>query len=122
MMQTMKASEVAGCPRRSGPRLVEAGLIAVAEVERDAARPQRTNYEEYTDGRHLRCRNRPFDMIAAPRRELPEFAAGLAYLAALDKDERHRRVGDQTRSGACRNSPSWNGRPNRWPDGCPESC
>ena len=67
-------------------RLLDAGLIAVAEVERNATRPERTNYTITDSGRRA-LSDWTVDMIAAPRREFPEFAAGLAYLAALDKDD-----------------------------------
>ena len=66
-------------------RLLDAGLIAVAEVERNATRPERTNYTITDTGRRA-LSDWTVEMIAAPRREFPEFAAGLAYLAALDKD------------------------------------
>ena len=67
-------------------RLLDAGLIAVAEVERNATRPERTNYTITDSGRRA-LSEWTVEMIAAPRREFPEFAAGLAYLAALDKDD-----------------------------------
>ena len=49
-------------------RLLDAGLIAVAEVERDAARPQRTNYA-ITDSGRRELSAWTVDMIATPRRD-----------------------------------------------------
>lgn len=66
-------------------RLQAAGLIAVAEVERDAARPERTVYGITEVGRRA-VADWTVEMVATPRRDFPDFAAGLAYLAVLDKD------------------------------------
>jgi DNA-binding PadR family transcriptional regulator len=60
-------------------RLVEAGLIVVAEVERE-----RTSYAITESGRQT-VTGWATEMIAAPRREFADFAAGLAYLIVLAK-------------------------------------
>lgn len=67
-------------------RLKEAGLITVAEVARDAARPERTDYAITDSGRHA-VREWTIEMIAAPRREFPDFTAGLAYIPVLGMDD-----------------------------------
>ena len=66
-------------------RLVGEGLIVVAEVEREAARPERTNYAITGSGRQV-VAEWTVEMLAAPRRDFPEFAAGLAYLLVLSRD------------------------------------
>lgn len=66
-------------------RLQAAGLISVAEVERDAARPERTVYAITGVGRRA-VADWTVEMVATPRRDFPDFAAGLAYLAVLDED------------------------------------
>jgi DNA-binding PadR family transcriptional regulator len=66
-------------------RLLAAGLITVTEVERDAARPERTNYAITDDGRRT-VADWTVEMLATPRREFPDFAAGLAYLTVLSPD------------------------------------
>lgn len=66
-------------------RLLAAGLITVTEVERDAARPERTNYAITDDGRRTVV-DWTVEMLATPRREFPDFAAGLAYLTVLSPD------------------------------------
>lgn len=63
-------------------RLLAEGLITVAEVERDAARPERTVYAITASGRRAVV-DWTTEMLAAPRREFPDFAAGLAYLPVL---------------------------------------
>jgi DNA-binding PadR family transcriptional regulator len=60
-------------------RLVEAGLIVVAEAERE-----RTSYAITESGRQT-VTEWATEMIAAPRREFADFAAGLAYLIVLAK-------------------------------------
>ncbi|WP_028932739.1 PadR family transcriptional regulator [Pseudonocardia spinosispora] len=66
-------------------RLRAEGLIDVADVERDAARPERTVYSVTEAGRRILI-EWTVEMVATPRRDFPDFAAGLAYLAVLDKD------------------------------------
>jgi DNA-binding PadR family transcriptional regulator len=66
-------------------RLLAAGLITVTEVEREAARPERTNYAITDDGRRTVV-DWTLEMLATPRREFPDFAAGLAYLTVLSPD------------------------------------
>lgn len=63
-------------------RLLEQGLIAVAEVERDAARPERTVYTITPEGSRTVVRWAA-EMLAVPRRDFPEFTAGLAFLPML---------------------------------------
>lgn len=64
-------------------RLHAEGLITVAEVERDAARPERTVYA-ITERGNQAVVGWTTEMLAAPRRDFPEFAAGLAYLTVLN--------------------------------------
>jgi len=66
-------------------RLLDAGLVAVRQTERDHQYPERTVYEITPAGvavamRWLR------HMVAAPRNEFPEFPAALSFLMALGPD------------------------------------
>lgn len=63
-------------------RLLRDELIVVAEVERSAARPDRTVYAITDAGRDATV-EWTAAMLTAPRRDFPEFAAGLAYLPVL---------------------------------------
>lgn len=67
-------------------RLLREGLIAVAEVEREAARPERTVYTITGEGRQAMV-EWTRAMLATPRRDFPEFTAGLAYLPVLTVDQ-----------------------------------
>lgn len=67
-------------------RLLREGLIAVAEIERDSARPERTVYT-ITEGGRQATVEWTSAMLAAPRRDFPEFTAGLAYLPVLTTDQ-----------------------------------
>lgn len=63
-------------------RLREAGMITVAEVGRDAARPERTSYAITASGARA-VTDWTVGMIATPRPEFPDFTAGLAYFMVL---------------------------------------
>jgi DNA-binding PadR family transcriptional regulator len=67
-------------------RLRRDGLIAVRETSREAQRPERTVYEATAIGRDT-ARRWVREMLAAPRREFPEFPAAIAYLPLLDPDD-----------------------------------
>lgn len=67
-------------------RLLREELIVVAEVERSAARPDRTIYAITDAGRDATV-EWTAAMLTAPRRDFPEFAAGLAYLPVLSPDQ-----------------------------------
>jgi DNA-binding PadR family transcriptional regulator len=67
-------------------RLLREELIAVAEVEREAARPERTVYTITEAGRRATV-DWTVGMLAGPRRDFPEFAAGLAYLPVLTEEQ-----------------------------------
>jgi DNA-binding PadR family transcriptional regulator len=67
-------------------RLQREGMIAVAEVEREAARPERTVYTITEAGRRATV-EWTTAMLATPRRDFPEFTAGLAYLPVLTTEQ-----------------------------------
>jgi DNA-binding PadR family transcriptional regulator len=67
-------------------RLLREGLIKVAEIEREAARPERTVYTITDEGRQATV-EWTTAMLATPRRDFPEFTAGLAYLPVLTPDQ-----------------------------------
>lgn len=67
-------------------RLLGEKLIVVAEVERSAARPDRTLYTITDAGRDATV-EWTAAMLTAPRRDFPEFAAGLAYLPVLSPEQ-----------------------------------
>src|SRR5919109_5009155 len=67
-------------------RLLREGLISVAEVERAAARPERTVYTITEEGRRSTV-EWTIAMLATPRRDFPEFTAGLAYLPILTPEQ-----------------------------------
>lgn len=52
---------------------------------RRPARPERTNYAITESGRRV-VTEWTVEMLAAPRRDFPEFAAGLAYLLVLTRE------------------------------------
>jgi DNA-binding PadR family transcriptional regulator len=81
-------------------RLVRDGLLTEHGTERDAARPERTVYAATDAGRRAAV-EWTVEMLAAPRRDFPEFTAALAYLplidlptalAALDRRRAHQRA------------------------------
>ena len=67
-------------------RLLSEGLIKVAEIEREAARPERTVYTITDEGRQATV-EWTTAMLASPRRDFPEFTAGLAYLPLLTPEQ-----------------------------------
>lgn len=67
-------------------RLQRDGLITVAEVERESARPERTIYTITEAGRQATV-EWTAGMLARPRRDFPEFAAALAYLPILTEQQ-----------------------------------
>jgi DNA-binding PadR family transcriptional regulator len=71
---------------RTIDRLAEAGLVAVRETERDQAYPERTVYE-VTDAGRAAARRWLTEMIAAPKKEYPQFPAALSYLLLLTAEE-----------------------------------
>lgn len=64
-------------------RLLRTGLITVDDTERDERRPERTIYSLTGDG-EAALREWTRSMLAAPRREFPEFPAALASVMLLD--------------------------------------
>jgi DNA-binding PadR family transcriptional regulator len=67
-------------------RLEAGGFITAQETSRDGRRPEKTTYALTEHGREeilawLR------EMLAQPVNDFPQFAAALAFFAALDKDE-----------------------------------
>src|SRR4051812_13769860 len=71
---------------RTIDRLIEAGLIAVLETERDHAYPERTVYE-VTDAGRATAREWLTDMLALPKKEFPQFPAALSHLLLLTPQE-----------------------------------
>lgn len=67
---------------RTIDRLAADGLVSVRSAERDQAYPERTVYEVTDDGRAA-AREMLEEMLAAPKREFPEFAAALSNLLLL---------------------------------------
>ncbi len=67
-------------------RLLEAGLIAVRQTERDQQYPERTVYELTEDGRQ-KAREWLTDMLSTPRNEFPEFPAALSFAMLLGPEE-----------------------------------
>jgi DNA-binding PadR family transcriptional regulator len=66
-------------------RLHEAGLVAVRQTERDHQYPERTVYE-LTEAGAAQSVAWLAEMLAAPRREFPEFPAALSYVMLLEPD------------------------------------
>jgi DNA-binding PadR family transcriptional regulator len=64
-------------------RLVRDGLLVEHGTERDTARPERTVYAATDAGRRAAV-EWTVEMLAAPRRDFPEFTAALAYLPVID--------------------------------------
>jgi DNA-binding PadR family transcriptional regulator len=67
-------------------RLLQAGLIAVRQTERDQQYPERTIYELTEPGRRA-AHNWLTDMVVRPRNEFPQFPAALSFLMMLTPDE-----------------------------------
>ena len=67
-------------------RLVQAGLIAVRQTERDQRFPERTIYE-LTDAGWRTAREWLVEMLARPRNEYPRFPAALSFVMILPPDE-----------------------------------
>jgi DNA-binding PadR family transcriptional regulator len=67
-------------------RLLQAGLIAVRQTERDQQYPERTVYELTEAGRRA-AHNWLTDMVVRPRNEFPQFPAALSFLMMLTPDE-----------------------------------
>ena len=67
-------------------RLLQAGLIAVRQTERDQQYPERTVYE-LTEAGRLAAHNWLTDMVVRPRNEFPQFPAALSFLMMLAPDE-----------------------------------
>jgi len=63
-------------------RLLDAGLIAVRQTERDQNYPERTVYELTRAGRQA-APEWITDMVATPRNEYPQFPAALSFLMLL---------------------------------------
>ncbi|MFI1095683.1 PadR family transcriptional regulator [Streptomyces sp. NPDC020917] len=71
---------------RTIDRLLDAGLIAVRETERDQQYPERTVYEVTDTGRQTH-RAWLEEMLAEPRAEYPEFPAALSFVMMLAPEE-----------------------------------
>ena len=67
-------------------RLLQAGLIAVRQTERDQQYPERTVYE-LTDAGRRAAHDWLTDMVVRPRNEFPRFPAALSFLMMLMPDE-----------------------------------
>jgi DNA-binding PadR family transcriptional regulator len=63
-------------------RLKEGGLVAVRQSERSQQYPERTVYE-LTDQGRTAARDWLTEMLAAPRREFPQFPAALSFAMLL---------------------------------------
>jgi DNA-binding PadR family transcriptional regulator len=71
---------------RTIDRLRVDGLIAVREVGRDQAYPERTVYEITEEGRRT-ARDSLVHMLCTPKREFPQFPAALAHLLLITPEE-----------------------------------
>ena len=67
-------------------RLLQGGLIAVRQTERDQQYPERTVYELTEAGRRA-AHDWLTDMVVRPRNEFPQFPAALSFLMMLMPDE-----------------------------------
>jgi len=67
-------------------RLLQAGLIAVRQTERDQQYPERTVYELTEAGRRA-SHDWLTDMVVRPRNEFPQFPAALSFLMMLTPEE-----------------------------------
>jgi DNA-binding PadR family transcriptional regulator len=63
-------------------RLLDAGLIAVRQTERDQQYPERTVYE-LTDAGTQATQEWMIEMLAQPRHEFPRFPAALSFIMLL---------------------------------------
>ncbi|MGH3305052.1 MAG: PadR family transcriptional regulator, partial [Streptosporangiaceae bacterium] len=63
-------------------RLLDAGLIAVLQTERDQQYPERTVYE-LTDAGSRATLDWLTEMLARPRNEFPRFPAALSFIMLL---------------------------------------
>ena len=71
---------------RTIDRLHAAGLVAVAETERDQQYPERTVYK-ITDAGRAATREWLAEMLAVPKQEFPEFPAALSHVMMLTPQE-----------------------------------
>ena len=87
---------------RTIERLRAAGLVSVAETERDHQYPERTVYK-ITDAGRAATREWLEEMLAVPRHEFPEFPVALSHVMMLTPKEalallEHLREGCGTRA------------------------
>ncbi|MBY8882876.1 PadR family transcriptional regulator [Actinacidiphila acidipaludis] len=71
---------------RTIDRLLDAGLIAVRETEKDPQYPERTVYEVTEEGRQAH-RKWLREMLTVPRADYPEFPAALSFVLMLTPEE-----------------------------------
>ena len=71
---------------RTIDRLQAAGLVCVAETERDQQYPERTVYK-ITDAGRAATRQWLEEMLAVPKPEFPEFPAALSHVVMLTPQE-----------------------------------
>jgi len=71
---------------RTIDRLQAAGLVRVAETERDQQYPERTVYK-ITDAGRAATRQWLEEMLAVPKPEFPEFPAALSHVVMLTPQE-----------------------------------
>jgi DNA-binding PadR family transcriptional regulator len=71
---------------RTIDRLHAAGLVCIAETERDQQYPERTVYK-ITDAGRAATREWLEEMLAVPRQEFPEFPAALSHVVMLTPQE-----------------------------------
>ena len=71
---------------RTIDRLHAAGLVSVAETERDQQYPERTVYK-ITDAGRAATRQWLEEMLTVPRQEFPEFPAALSHVLMLTPQE-----------------------------------
>lgn len=67
-------------------RLERGGFIESQETSREGRRPERTVYALTESGRD-ELQTWMHEIVSEPAREFPEFAAALAFIACLDRDE-----------------------------------
>ena len=66
-------------------RLVKAGLVELADTEREGRRPERTVYRITDEGRET-AETWLMDMLGTVRNEYPEFPAALSFLALISSE------------------------------------
>jgi DNA-binding PadR family transcriptional regulator len=71
---------------RTIDRLHAAGLVSIAETERDQQYPERTVYK-ITDAGRAATREWLEEMLTVPRQEFPEFPAALSHVVMLTPQE-----------------------------------